>query len=190
MRLMTFAALAVYFVACAAPLKQTNHATPLPISTRADTRNFVGFRFDTTIVSDNQIYTMITDALPNETSMCFYGYAKDTTLMVLRRVGPGIAYMVEMVKKIAIVDSIAPANIEKSNSVSIFYKNGIGCDPNPRLIAMGHTHPLQNPAAGKCDHSQADALFAHDRQAKYWFMLVFCPYRTSILWADGRRSRF
>lgn len=188
MKLMTFAALAIYFVACTATPSQTHHSTPLPLSVRADTRNFVLLRFDTTKVTGEQLRVVATTALPNEVSMCFYGYAKDTTYMALRPSSPTTGDTVEVTKQIAIIDSMAPTNIAASSPRSLFYKDGIACDPNPRLIGMGHTHPLQGPYGSGCDHSRPDALFSHNKQTKYWFMVVFCRFGHSILWADGRRS--
>lgn len=190
MKLITLAIAAIYFIACTAQPAQTHHSTPLPLSIRADTRNFVALRFNTNKVSAAQLRAVVVAALPNETAMCFYGYAKDTTYMAVRRTGPTTRDIVEVTKKIAVIDSMAPSNIKSSNPVSIFYENGIACDSNPRLIGIGHTHPLQDPRMGPCDHSQPDALFGHNRQTKYWFMIVFCSFGQNILWADGRRSIF
>lgn len=190
MKSMTLAAFVIYFIACSAPPSQTHHSTPLPLSVRADTRNFVLLRFDTTKVTADQLRAVVVAGLPNEVSMCFYGYAKDTTYITFHRDGPITGDSVEVTKKIAIVDSMAPANIKSSNPVSVFYKDGIACDPNPKLIGIGHTHPLQNPYGRGCDHSRLDALFGHNKQTKYWFMIVFCSFGHNILWADGRRSIF
>jgi hypothetical protein len=187
---MTLAAVAIYFVACTVQPTQTHHSTPLPLSIRADTRNFVGLTFDTTKVNAEQLRAVVVAALPNETSMCFYGYAKDTTYTAFRRDGPITGDSVEVTRKIAVIDSMAPSNIKSSNPISIFYKDGIACDPNPRLIGIGHTHPLQNSRMGPCDHSRVDTLFGHGQQTKYWFMMVFCSFGHSVLWADGRRVTF
>ena len=64
----------------------------------------------------------------------------------------------------------------------------MACDPNERLIAIAHSHPMHR--YGDCDHSDIDAIFQHAKEQKYWFSLVFCVGNNSIMWADGRRLTF
>ena len=178
----------IYAVACIGAPAYTHHLTPLPTVIRADTRDFIGFRYQNE--EDIAItINIITAALPNETSMCLYGFAKDTIIhMVDSIAGDSTAY----IRKIAVIDSVAIANIDSAGPKFVQYIDRIACDYNRRLIGKAHTHPLTPPyfMGGQCDHSHPDAIYTHDKGTKYWFVLVMCPTSNNIMWADGRRIEF
>lgn len=162
----------------------TNYIVKIPTVSRADTRLFIGMRFADTIpisITMNRIL----DALPNETALCLYGYSQDTTFIESDFLNPLDSSRVD--RKIAIVDSVWPANIEQSGPHFLIYTDRIACLPHLRLIGVVHSHPLSIKG---CDHSDFDALFTHSKEEKYWFSLVFCPHNNNLLWADGRRITF
>lgn len=182
MKLLSLALVLVYVVACAP------HAPPgilMPTVIRADTRHFVGFRFTTRTVV-NRALQIVRAAWPNETAMCLYGFAQDTIYLTPQFMNPLDSVRVD--KKIAIIDSVTAANVEKTGTNFVTYIDGVACDPNERLIAVAHSHPM--PQFGNCDHSDTDAIFQHAKEQKYWFSLVFCYNSNSIMWADGRRIIF
>jgi len=163
----------------------THSTTPIPTVIRADTRKFIGFRFATRAVVNRAVQLMIA-ARQHEAAMCLYGFAQDTTYLIPRFMNPLDSVRVD--RKIAIVDSVNVANIEQSGTNFIKYIDGIACDPDERLIAVAHSHPMVQ--RGNCDHSDIDAIFQHAKEQKYWFSLVFCLTNSSIMWADGRRLTF
>lgn len=178
----------MYSVACVTTPTYTHHITPLPIVVRADTREFIGFRFADTI-SVNRVIQIIMVAHPSEAAMCLYGYAQDTIFLAPKFMNP--LDSIEIYRKIAIIDSVEIADVDKVGSTFILYEDGVACDPNKRLIAIAHSHPttvFQPPES--CNHSDLDAIFIHMKEQKYWFSLVFCAHANSLLWADGRRKIF
>ena len=182
MQLLSLALVLVYVVACA---PHTPSGPPLPTVIRADTRDFIGFRFATTTAVDRAL-EIVKAARQNEAAICLYGFAQDTIYLAPQFMNPLDSVRVD--KKIAIIDSVAVANVDKTGTNFVTYIDGVACDPNERLIAVAHSHPLFQ--FGRCDHSDMDAIFHHVKEQKYWFSLVFCLTNSSLMWADGRRLTF
>ena len=154
----------------------------IPTVTRADTRDFAGMRYERE-VDIIYLWTLSQLALPNEVAFCLYGHAVDTTI-TYRQVNTDEE--IDLEKKIAVIDSVAIANIEEATPVYVQFTDGIACDPDPRLIGTAHTHP-NVPWGGRCTHSDLDVLYAQNRETEYWFTLVLCEYTHQLMWADGRR---
>lgn len=162
-------------------------ATSLPLSTveRLDTRNIIGFHFaDPALIE----YTakVIKAALPNETSLCYTGFIKDTTYY--SRESWESLDTIEVTRQLVIITGASPASIKDAGSDYIDYMDDTACNHEPDLIATMHSHPGGSPFE-RCDHSDADALFNHKKQTKYVMSFVYCAYGIAILWADGRRWR-
>ena len=186
MKLLSLILVLVYSVACVTATSSPR-ITLLPTVTRADTREFIGFRFADSIVV-NRIVEIILVMHPSEAAMCLYGYAQDTTYLTPMFMNP--LDSVRTYVKIAIIDSVEAANIKQAGSTFVTYEDGVACDPNERLIALAHSHPTILRPINSCNHSDLDALFTHAKEQKYWFSLVFCPYSNSLMWADGRTATF
>lgn len=162
--------------------QDTRPWTEIPTITRADTRDFAGMRYERE-VDIILLWTLSQLALPNEVAFCLYGYAADTTI-TYRQIDSD--EMVDLPKKIAVIDSVAIANIEEATPVYVQFTDGVACDADPRLIGTAHTHPSV-PWGGRCTHSELDVLYAQYRETDYWLTLVMCEYTHQLMWADGRR---
>ncbi len=165
--------------------QNTHHLSPLPTKVKADTRLFIGFRYQDSTDAATTL-KIIKEALPNEVGMCMYGFAIDTTVQARDRMSGDI---VEKTVKIAVVDSVFRANIDSAGLNFVTYTDGIACDTNKKLIAKAHTHPT-NFLFERCEPSIPDVLFAFHTGPKYLFTLVMCPRKNNIMWADGRRFEF
>lgn len=165
--------------------QSTKHWSPLPTIVKADTRLFIGLRYQDSVDVATTL-KIIKEALPNEVGMCLYGFAIDTTVQVRDRMSGDI---VEKDVKIAVIDSVVRANVDSAGLNFVSYTDGVACDPNKKLIAKAHTHPTTFPFE-RCEPSIPDVLFAFHTGPKYWFTLVMCPGRNNILWSDGRRFEF
>ncbi len=154
-----------------------------PTVQRADTRDFIAVRFADSIQA-HYMLGHIVNQLPNESSLCFLGHAKDTTFVVpIKR---GSAIDTTIVRNIAVIDSVYEANIDEAGNYFVTYIDGTACKPESALIGIIHSHPL-SPITEQCNHSDNDALFGHGKKDKYWFSITICEYGIQILWADGRR---
>lgn len=169
-------------------LQEAPFTATIPTISRADTRHFVNIRYARQI-DISYIWSFSQTALPNEIAFCLYGHAADTT-MIFTRFSDG--EQVELVRKIAVIDSVFIANIEIAAPTYIQFTGGIACDPNPRLIGTAHTHPNTVPPqmGGRCSHSDLDVLYAQNRETEYWFTLVLCTWTHELMWADGRRLEY
>ena len=184
-----FFAIMIAAAACAFVAVQEGPSTnTLQTVSRADTRLFVGMRYEREI-DIAYLWTFSQAALPNEIAFCLYGHAVDTT-MTFTRFSDG--ENVEMIRQIAVIDSVSKANIEIATPTYVQFTEGVACDPNPRLIGTAHTHPnIPHPQlGGRCTHSDLDVLYAQNRETEYWFTLVLCTWTHELLWADGRRLEY
>lgn len=183
---------AIMVAACSLSTMQEIDTRPwTAISTieRADTRDFVGMRYERE-VDIILLWTLSQLALPNEVAFCLYGHAVDTT-MTFKQIDNDEE--VDLDKKIAVIDSIAVANIAKATPTYVQFTDGVACDPDPRLIGTAHTHPnVPHPVfnTGRCTHSDMDVLYAQYRETEYWFTLVLCTWTHELMWADGRRLEY
>jgi len=153
---------------------------------RANTVTFVKAEFasDSILERANEL---LQSRHPNEGAVCFYGFARDTIVAFNPINNPDTTQFFN--GHVAVIDSVAEANIEQSNGSSISFVGNDACSSNPRLIGVSHSHPLAVwPVA--CTHSDGDALYVHNSGTKYWFSVVVCPQRTEVMWADGRRWNF
>ncbi len=161
----------------------------IPTITRADTRDFTGMRYERE-VDIILMWTLSQLSLPNEVAFCLYGHAVDTTMTFIQI---GTDEEIELEKKIAVIDSIAVANIEEATPTYVKFVDGVACDPDPRLIGTAHTHPnVPHPVfnSGRCTHSNMDVLYAQHREEEYWLTLVLCTWTHEMMWADGRRFEY
>jgi hypothetical protein len=147
-----------------------------------NTRSFVEVRWKDSNVK-RKVLELANSALPNETSMCFYGNAKDTSVILF----DDITQKVESVHvKIAIIQRVQKANIDSSGLTFVYYKN-LACNVHPDLIGIAHTHPLAFSVVGECRHSETDILFLNKYSFEYWFSVVLCPGGyMDVRWVDGR----
>lgn len=168
--------------------EDTRPWTIIPTITRADTRHFIGMRYERE-VDIAYLWSLSQVALPNEIAFCLYGHAVDTTLTITQF---SDGEQVELVRKIAVIDSVYVANIDEAAPTYVTFKDGIACDPDPRLIGTAHTHPyiLHPQMGGRCTHSDLDVLYAQNRETEYWFTLVLCTWTHELMWADGRRLEY
>lgn len=178
MKIWAAISMIVYVGACAI-------STSLPLSTveRLDTRNIIGFRFaDSMLVS----YTaeVIRAALPNETSLCYTGFIRDTTFYA--RESRYSSDTTEITRQQVIITGASEANVEEAGPRYLNYVDEVACGDSPDLIATVHSHPTAGPFS-ECTHSDTDAIFNHKKQTRYVMSFVWCPYGVGILWADGRR---
>jgi len=173
----------VLLFGCGTNARYTDHESPLPIVERVDTREFIGISFgDTSVI--NFMRRKIIAALPKEIGFCFYGYAKDTSIVSVN-VFTGVA--APRPSKIAIIDSVAVARIDSTTNFGIWYTDRVACLPHRRLVGAGHTHP-DTRANKPCVHSYSDVLYLQERGLYHWFSLVICRTTRSVLWQDGRTT--
>jgi len=151
---------------------------PFSTISRPDTRKFMSVQFQDSLILQKTI-SIATSRLPNENAVCLYGFYKDTTITRTQ-----MDTIVQKQYRVAVVDNITQANVETSSKKYITFINNTACDDNTKLIGIAHIHPIYGI---RCDHSAMDAIFLFSQETKYWFSLVFCPYGSALLWADGRR---
>lgn len=169
--------------------EDTRPMSTLPTVERVDTRDFAGMRYERE-VDIMLLWTLSQMALPNEIAFCLYGHAVDTTMTFRNVVDDG--ELIELERKIAVIDSVAVANIKEAAPTYVEFVDGIACDSSPRLIGTAHTHPnVPHPlAGGRCSHSDLDVLYAQNRETEYWLTLVMCEWTHEMMWADGRRLEY
>jgi hypothetical protein len=157
----------------------------VPLVKKYDTSTFYGFRWVDSSEARGMVDLFLA-AMPEETAVCLYGTAKDTTFTLAhwRTKEP-----VEVMGKLALIVMARQARIEETSPRYVAYMNEVACEPSKNLIGKAHTHPRYSPAA--CRHSTADAAYLHRFGRDYWFSLVFCPNGTAeVLWQDGRSQQF
>lgn len=157
----------------------------LPLTTvpRLDTQNIMGYRFKNSTITEYTKATILA-ALPSETALCYTGFIQDTTVFIKKFMNP--LDSTKVIRQLVIITGVKKANIKDAGSSYVAYHDDIACDYTSDLVAVAHSH-LNMTRYSRCDHSDRDAIFMHDKRAKYVLSFVWCPHALGILWADGRR---
>lgn len=145
----------------------------LPLTLRPDTRPVEFVRFDSAAM--RQTMMILHAALPNETSVCYFGSLYDSTV-----VRDSVPHRTKVLHLQWARESVS----DSADEFHVYYSQPrAGCPTS--VIAIGHSHPYAG--AGLCTHSPDDAnvLFLAPRVL---ISLVWCgDGRVEMLYQDGRR---
>lgn len=146
---------------------------PVPIVARPDTRRIWFVHLDSAALHGT--LTILQAALPNETSVCYYGNLADTTVATDNGEVTGLILHLRSVRE-GVADS--------ANLYHVYYsKPGAGCDR--QAIAAGHSHPY----AEVCDQSDDDSGVLFEN-SQFLVSLAWCAVtgEVQVFWQDGRRK--
>lgn len=142
---------------------------------RPDTRRIEIVRLDSATLATTML--ILHAALPNETSVCYFGAVYDTTVVL-----PDASYKKTKALKLT---GVREAISDSTDEYHVYYsKPWAGCPPE--VLAIGHSHPYAG--GGLCTHSDPDAnvLFLAPRVL---VSIVWCgDGRVQLMWQDGRRD--
>lgn len=146
----------------------------VPSTPRPDTRKITIVHLDSATLAQTML--ILHTALPNETSVCYFGELRDTTVWLEGKPNPTVAMHLSGVRE-SVQDS--------ADEMHVYYSTPRAGCPH-QTLAIGHSHPYAG--GGLCTHSTLDAnvLFL---SPQVFVSFVWCgDGRVQLLFQDGRRE--